>query len=358
MELDIDPLENIGLYRDLFVALGIFLVFVLFSWLTRRMLKVHAKKLAKFTTTSLDDEILEAVKRPLSIGIVLLGAHVSINSIPMFSTYSEVLSQFFRVVLIVLLSYTCVRVLNASVGWYMKDIAAKTESTFDDKYIPLFRKIISIIIYLLTGLLILGELGIEITPLIASLGIGGLAVALALQDTLANFFAGAYIVADKPLKPGDYISFEGNEGYVLEVGWRSTRIKTLRDSIVVVPNSKITQSIITNYYLPTEELTFTVPVGVSYDSDLEKVEKVTLEAARKILKETPGGAKNFEPVFRYAKFGEYSIEFTIVLKAEKFVDKFPITHEFIKALKTRFDKEGIEIPYPTKTIHMKEKQPK
>lgn len=202
------------------------------------------------------------------------------------------------------------------------------------------------------GLLIFLDLiGISITPVLASLGIGSLAIGLALQDTLANFFAGIYITIDKPVREGDFIKLEsGEEGYVVEVGWRSTRIQMLPNNILIIPNQKIISTIITNYYLPSPELAVLVEVGVHYQSDLNQVERVTVEVARQIMKTVPGAVPNFEPFIRYHTFGESSINFTVILRGKQFVDQYLIKHEFVKALAERYQKEKITIPYPIRTL--------
>ena len=228
----------------------------------------------------------------------------------------------------------------------------KVQKKFE-KTPQLISKIISVIVYLIAFLMILKHFNIEITPLIATLGVGGLAVGLALQNTLSNFFAGLHIISDRPVNVGDFIELtEGNiSGYVEDVGWRSTRIRTLPNTIVIVPNSKLAESIIINDSLPEQEMATLVQCGVAYGSDLKKVEEVTVDVARKIQKTVPGAVKTFDPFIRYHTFGDSNINFSVILRVEKFVDKYLITHEFIKALKERYDKEGIEISWPVRKVY-------
>jgi small-conductance mechanosensitive channel len=202
-------------------------------------------------------------------------------------------------------------------------------------------------------IIILDQLGITVTPFIASFGVGGLVVALALQDTLSNFFSGIYISIDKPIRIGDYIKLEAGEGYVSHVGWRSTRIRMLSNNILIIPNAKLLGSQITNFYLPDTEMAALVEVGVSYKSDLQKVERVTIQVAKEVLQEVEGGVKEFEPFIRYHTFGEFSIKFSVILRAKEFTDQYLLTHEFIKRLQRRYQSEGIEIPYPVQSIYIK-----
>jgi small-conductance mechanosensitive channel len=186
------------------------------------------------------------------------------------------------------------------------------------------------------------------------LGVGSLAVAIALQDTLGNAFAGLHIKADRPIEAGQFIRLDsGEEGYVDRIGWRSTRIRMLPNKTAVVPNSKLVQSTIINYDLPDPEVAVLVEVGVHYDSDLKKVERVTIEAGQEIMKSVPGALPSFEPFIRYHTFNQSSIDFTVILRARTFVDNYLIKHEFIKALQEKYREEGIVIPFPIRTVYMK-----
>jgi len=224
------------------------------------------------------------------------------------------------------------------------------------QYETLTRHIVRIVILAIGVLIILDTLGVSITPLIASLGVGGIAIALALQDTLSNFFSGVYLLVDKPIKVGDFVQLEsGEEGYIDQIGWRSTRIRALSNKTVVVPNSHMSSSRIINYDLPDPEVAVLVNVGVHYNSDLEHVERVTIETAREIQENIQGAVKGFKPFIRYNTFADSSIIFTTILRARTFVDNYLIKHEFIKILHRRYKKEGIEIPFPIRTVYVKNK---
>ncbi len=201
-------------------------------------------------------------------------------------------------------------------------------------------------------LVILGTLGISVTPIIASLGITSLAVALALQPTLENFFSGVQLVVDKPFRVGDYIELDsGEQGFVEKIGWRSTWIKMLPNNTVIVPNSVLSKSKLINYFYPEKELSVPVDVGVHYDSDLEHVERVTLEVAREILKTHKWGVETYETFVVFHTFDSSSINFTVMLRAQEYFNRFFIKSEFIKALHKRYGEEGIVIPYPIRAIN-------
>lgn len=227
----------------------------------------------------------------------------------------------------------------------------------DNEVSSLFHVIIRLLVYFAGIITISSILNYDIKAMLTALGVGGLAVALALQDTLGNLFAGMQILASKQLKPGDYIKIEENtEGYVLDINWRNTTIKTLLENIIIVPNSKISTSITTNYFTLQKNLYFQVPVGVHYDSDLEYVEKVTLEVAQEVLSQYPDVPKDFSPRVRFYEFADSSINFKVWMATDLYENQFLIRHHFIKSLQARYNKEGIIIPFPIRTLYMQKEE--
>jgi small-conductance mechanosensitive channel len=204
-------------------------------------------------------------------------------------------------------------------------------------------------------LVILNALGVSITPMLTALGVGGLAVALALQEPLANFFAGLFITLAGQIRVGDYVKLDsGQEGYVVDFSWRSTRLRMLANSLIVVPNAKLAQAIVVNHHLPSRDLAVLIDVGVDYASDLRHVERVVVEVGGDVMREVTGAVPEFEPFIRYHTFGESSVDFTVILRAREFVDQYLIKHEFVKRLHARFNAEGIVIPFPIRTIAYRE----
>lgn len=194
------------------------------------------------------------------------------------------------------------------------------------------------------GILVALEcLGVSITPLLTALGVGGLAVALALQDTLSNLFAGVHILASRTVQPGDYIQLGGGqEGYVVDTNWRITIIRQLSNNLVIVPNATLAASVITNYQRPHQECSVIVQLGVSHDSDLDRVEEITCEVARTVMREIDGAVPTHEPSLRYDAFGDSSISLSVTLRASEVTAQYVIVHEFIKRLHRRFQNEGID----------------
>jgi small-conductance mechanosensitive channel len=215
----------------------------------------------------------------------------------------------------------------------------------------IFVSITRVVVWTIGGLVLLNSLGVAIAPLLTALGVGGLAVALALQDTLSNLFAGVQILTSRKVQPGDFIELDnGMQGYVQDTNWRNTIIRQMPNNILVVPNATVASSIVTNYHLPELELSVTVACAVSYDSDLEHVERVAIEIGSEVMRDVKGAIPDHEPVVRYNTFGASSIDFNVVLRGTDFSAKALITHEFIKRLHARFQREGIDASSPTETI--------
>lgn len=334
------------------------IIIVVGAFILAQILAFLLDKLAGFaskTETNLDDEIIRYLERPLKLIVILTGVYYAIRyAAPAMTINGISINQIFVVIAILVGAYVLVRTVKAILNWYVEEISHKTKAVIDDTIFRFVNKISALIIYAIAILVVLDKLGIEIGPMLAGLGLVGLAIALALQDTLSNFFSAVYIAADRPVKLGDYIKLEsGQEGYVEDIGWRSTRIRTLPNNIIIVPNSKLSQSILTNYNNPAPEMSVIVQVAVSYGSDLKKVEKVTLDVAKQCQKTIDGAIDDFEPFVRYHTFGNSSINFSVILRAKTFVDKYMLAHEFVKALKERYNKENIEIPFPQRDVHMK-----
>jgi small-conductance mechanosensitive channel len=209
-------------------------------------------------------------------------------------------------------------------------------------------------IYIIGILIILALLGISITPLITALGVGGLAVALALQDTLANLFAGIHILVEKSIRVGDFIRLEtGQEGRVEDITWRTTRIKMMPNNMVVIPNNKLSRSVVTNYSLPEKKMMLTLSVSVSYDSDPNQVEAILVDETEKAQGNVDGLLADCEVTVRLVGFGESSLDFTLACPIQEYSVQQSVQHEMRKRIVKRFREEGIEIPFPHRTVDLK-----
>ena len=196
---------------------------------------------------------------------------------------------------------------------------------------------------------------VSLTAVWTTLGVGSVAVALAMQETLSNLFAGLYLLADRPVSPGDYIKLDsGQEGYVLRIGWRSTTLRTQSNNIVFVPNSTMAKAVIVNYSLPELQVSLSIPVRVSYGSDPSRVEKALLDVTREAAQEgVPGLLLDPPPSVTLSPgFGDSSLDFSLNLNVRRFEDQVPVQSELRKRILARFAKEGINMPFPTRTIEL------
>ncbi len=323
----------------LWVLLGLFIKGVVFKTI---------KEISKRTKTKFDDVLVQSLEFPVLLLIFTSGG-VFIEKIAPIATNTE-FTQYvflgFKAVTIIAIVMFVEKFINGLIEEYTpKFDILKTSGSV--------AKTMARLVVIGIGLLVLlDSFGVSITPVLASLGIGSLAVALALQPTLENFFSGVQIVVDKPFKVGQFIKLEsGEEGYVHKIGWRSTWVRMLANNIVVMPNKVLVDSKVTNYYYPQKELAVLVQVGVHYASDLEKVERVTIEVGRQTMKEVAGSVEDFEPFIRYHTFDNSSINFSVILRAKEFVDNYLIKHEFIKRLAKRYNQENIVIPFPIYAIN-------
>ncbi len=209
------------------------------------------------------------------------------------------------------------------------------------------------IVWIIGGLTLLAAFEVSIAPLLTALGVGGLAVGLALQDTLSNLFAGIQVLLSGQIQPDDYIMLEtGQEGWVVDVTWRNTTIRMLSNDLVIVPNSKIGSELVTNFTSKDAQTVIWVPVGVAYDSDLEQVERVTREVAATIAASDYGADPSYESLLRFDEFGDSAINLRVSLRANEYGERWLLTTETIKLLHKRYAEEGITIPFPQRTVHM------
>jgi len=333
--------------RHLFVFIAFIIGGLVIGIIVEKIILVKLKKFAMRTSWEGDELIIAAIRGVAILWCALAGIYAALLNLPFQPNILTIAQKIILVVIIISGTTVIAKITVGLINLHSKKTAALPSAS-------LFVNITRILIFTIGVLIILQSIGISITPLLTALGIGGLAVALALQPTLSNLFAGLQIIISKQVEVGDYVQLDsGQKGYVTDVSWRNTKIRELPNNLIVVPNSKLADSIVTNFHQPQKEMSVIVQCGVSYDSDLDNVEKITIDVAKKILHKIQGGQTEFEPFIRYHTFGDSSIDFSIILRVKEFVNKYLIEHEFIKALHKRYKKEGINIPFPIRTVYMK-----
>ncbi|WP_252732001.1 mechanosensitive ion channel family protein [Paraglaciecola arctica] len=334
-------------------AIGpIFFCIVLIAiWLIKRFLYAYLKALNHPSNYDWLGITVRAAKRPLSLLIVSISLKATVTFVQL---YDETANAWVTQINLIALMFTIVAVLifaDHFARMTITRIISKGSGLRSSG--TLLRGLLRGVIIVIGVLIILTNMGISITPLVASLGLGSLAVALALQPTLENFFSGIQMLADKPIRVGDFIELDsGEQGFVEKIGWRSTWIKMLPNNVVIMPNSKLAQSKIINYYYPEKQLSVPVDLGVHYDSDLEHVERVTLEVAKQVLKTHKWGIADYDTFVIFTGFDNSSINLTVMLRAEEYFNRFFIRSAFIKALHKRYAQEGIVIPYPIRAVNL------
>jgi len=319
------------------LVLGGLVLGIVFQLLVFSRLKALAKK----TAWPGDDILINAFSGIFVFWFAALGAYIALINMPL----NPALSASIHKILLVLVIFSITVALAKIAGGFVRLYTSKFHGVLPTT--TLFANLTRVLIFIIGLLIIVQTLGIAVTPIITALGVGGLAVALALQDTLSNLFAGLRIIASRHFRIGDYVKLNtGEEGYIADITWWNTTIKNLTNNIVVVPNSKLAAAIVTNFNLPEKEMGIVIELAVSYDNDLDKVEQLTQQVAQETLTRLPGTVPEIPPLVRYHSFGPLGVEFSVILRIREFINLYTIRHEFIKRLYKRYQEEGIKTPNP------------
>jgi small-conductance mechanosensitive channel len=342
-----DLLQSPWVQRIAFVLGGVVL-----GYLVERLVVERARAFAATSRFEWDDLLIRALKGLPAIWLGSAGVYFAstVGTIP--PVVASTLRSVLTVVTIASFALGGMRLAGGAVEVFSARTPGAVRSP--SLVVNLAKGAVAILGFFI----ILQNLGINITPLITALGIGGLAVALALQDTLSNLFAGVHIILSRQVRTRDYVRLStGDEGWVTDVKGRNTTIQTFPDgNLVVVPNAILASSILKNYSFPRTALWVSTQVGVHYDSDLEHVERVSLEVANEVLESMEAEMRAEQPVVRFHTFGDSSINFEVRMMVREFTSQGPIQHAFIKRLHRRFHEEGIVIPFPIRTVIMQKSE--
>jgi small-conductance mechanosensitive channel len=320
----------------------------LVRWLVLRALRSWTRRTGSRPGLILD----EALRGPLLIWAVILAVHTAIQLSGLPEKATEWGAQLLLVLWIASLTLMCMRFAGNLVRHYGDQVPGALPVT------TLSRNLAQLAVLILGVVWLLAAFHLNITPILAALGVGGLAVALALQDTLSNLFSGFYVTVARQVRLGDYIKLNtGEAGYVTDIGWRATSIRELANNLIVVPNSKLAQAIVTNYHLPERRMSASLQVAVSCDSDPDRVEDVLADVARQAIGEIPGLLGDPAPGASFDPgFGESSLGFTLYFQVAEFAQQFGVRNELRKRVLRRFREEGIAIPFPSRTVYVREEK--
>lgn len=349
------------LILTLFIAAGV-------RWLRLAVLRLIQSSGEDALARQVLSKFLDDIRGVTALLVLVGGLYLALNNIPPDTLWEsndardKVLaswSSWFGALALGLVLIAGVRIARSFVTVFTEHLEHRVQTPEQQRVlrsvVPQVQRAATSAIVVVGALIILEQLGIPVAPLLAGLGIGGLAVALAAQSTLANLLAGLSIFIDGTVRVGDMVELDdGKRGFVEDVGWRTTKLRLPANNLVIIPNGKLADSIMTNYQMPNDEVSVYVPNGVAYDSDLEKVEETTLKVANQLVLDTPGAATDFTPIMRYTEFADSNINFTVIMRAKNWPASRLLRHRFIKALKRSYDLEGIEIAFPSQNLYLRD----
>lgn len=319
---------------------------IVLGWIVDRVVRVWLLRWAATTPWKGDEVILNAVRGVTWLWLSLLGLHLAARLAPLHPDVAALIGRAVEILVIISVTVAVTRIATGAFALYAEKISFRGSATL----VPLLMRVV---IFTIGALVILETEGVSIAPILTALGVGGLAVALALQDTLGNLFAGVHTLVAGQIRPGDFIKLDdNNEGWVIDIGWRNTSIRTLANNLVVVPNKRLGEAIVTNFSKPEPHLSLSVPVGVAYESDLEQVECVLLELGNEIAAAHDSVLKDVPPAVRFVAFSDSSIETRLSLRVRDIEAFYLLRHLLIKAIHARLRTAGISIAYPTRTVYL------
>jgi small-conductance mechanosensitive channel len=313
------------------------------------------KKFAETTETQWDDIIVAAIGTPVQVGIIAISVYIALKYFGIVpDQYAWIISdKILNSIYILLGTWIIATLVHDIITIYGHALAEKTEGDWDDRLVELLELAARYIIWFAGIMLILVNLEINITPFLAGAGIAGLAFALAAQDLISNFLGGAIITVDKPFLVGDRVKIDNFYGDVINIGPRSTRLKTLDYQIVTIPNNKITSTYIVNYSEPDVKLRITIPVSVAYGSDQAKVKALLLEIAHDVIEKTDYLHEDPAPTAFFLEFADSSLKFILYVWARKYNLPDDVKDAINTRIAGRFAAEGIEIPFPQMEVRLK-----
>ncbi|RLF42626.1 MAG: mechanosensitive ion channel family protein [Thermoplasmata archaeon] len=351
-ELNIPPIAG-----ELILSMILFALAALVGWVVYLFFERYLKRWAERTETKLDDMILQNIRTPIYILVLIMGIYYAITPLSILKPYSDLVSALFSVIQILGIAFISTRVLNVLVEWYAESRAEKGKR-LSEHLLFIFKKLIQAVVYIFAFLAILAAFNIDLTNVIVGLGVGGIAIALALQNILSDVFSAFSIYFDRPFEVGDFIVIGDYMGTVKKIGIKSTRIQLLQGEELVVSNKDLVNEKIRNFKkMKKRRISFII--GVTYDTPIEKLRKIP-EIIREII--DPKKLPDVDQLERvhFKEFGPYSLNFEIVyyLKTRDYI-KYMDTQQAINfAIKEAFEKEGIEMAFPTQTIYLNKTETK
>ena len=338
-------IQSNQLMNTWFIPATIVFIGIVLGMIFKQVVHTRLKKAALTSEWEGDDIILHAVESHIVLWFFWAALSLALRDVEIAEPFGLYISNFLIIILMASITHTAAKLIVGLLNLWSKKQGGGFPST------TMFTNFVWITVYSIGLLVILDALDISIAPMLTALGIGGLAVSLALKDTLTDVFAGLHILLSKKVQPGDFVSLDSGEmGYIQNITWRNTKMLERTNNIIHIPNTKLSKAIIKNYDSGDPSFSVKIPVGVGYDSDLDVVERVVMEVANDLHQYMDEMNKQSTPSFKFRGFGQSSIDFMVYFRGNKYGDQNPIIHEFVKKLHKRFNEEGIEIPFPMRTV--------
>jgi MscS family membrane protein len=323
-------------------------------WIISRILA----RIASRTETTLDDNLLAAIKRPgfwliLTLGLYFLIEHLK-TAFPETATWTyQYVGGAIWVICAFLVTVMVLRLVNVVGMWLTKDVVAVAESDVYSEFMPLVNRVLRIVVIVIALVTVMSHFNIDVKGLLAVLGVGSLAVALAARDTIANMISGFIIMVDRPFRVGDRVELDSGEKCdVYHIGLRSTKFKTFENTLIILPNEKLLTSKITNVSYPDSQIRVKVDVGVAYGSDIDEVKRILVQC----MIDHPKVLDDPEPVAHMTGLGESSVDFALVGRVDAITNQYTTQNEIRQAVYDRLNEAGIEIPFPQRTVWVKQEQ--
>ncbi len=334
-----------------------FLSIVVFFYIVSKILQIiilgNIKRFTKKTRSNMDDLIIKALRKPLINTLTLIGAKVALTVLPFSEKILETLQHILNSLIMLVIILFAIKLADVLINVWGRNWATKTDSSLDDELLPLIHKAANVILVIIGAFFILGEWSIDVTGLLAGVGIAGLALGFAVKDSLANIFGGISLILDKAVKVNDIVKLEGGKmGVIMDVGLRSTKVRTFNNELLIVPNGQMANSTIQNYKAPDLSIRIDIPFGVEYGSNPDKVKKVvqdTLSSIKKVIKNNPN--KPIQVLF--LNMGDSALEFSARFWVDDLKDKLSTKEEAVTKIYNNLAKSRIGIPFPTRTVYLK-----
>jgi len=347
--------DSLYLYwaKEILVAILIFAAFWLLAKFVRYFMITWGPKFTSFTSTDLDDRILLRITPPTSILVISAGLYLAVKSLPLPEKAHIVASGALFVITIVILTNIFYRSLDEVLVWYAGRLSERGSDGLDRQILPLVEKLATIFLVGTALIIILKHFNYDILSLVTALGIGSLAIGLAAKDTLANMISGFTLMIDRPFRLGDRIQLSsGQSGDVQDIGLRSTKIKTLDNQLLIIPNSDLCNTILTNQAFPDVRAKGRINIGVAYGSDVDQVKQLLVQAAL----EVPDVLRDPPPEAFFTSFGESALAMALFFWVDDYTKVFATTDRINTLINNRLGEQGIVIPYPTSIVHIHKEQ--